>query len=268
VTAKRPGIHVRARKGFWATTPDEVQRAQWMAHANDPRPVVPLEPPRHASQLIRPWFGFARSGNGKIRVTFVWEPAGQVPGDRRVKTAARLEAKVVGSDGATAFQGTVKERSSAVFDVPPGRVTLTSAVEDSAGQRIDSDIRDVVVRDLRGAVALGTPEVFRARTARDLRELGTDAVAVPVAVREFSRAEHLVIRIPAYAAQAPVVSATLVSPAKQSMRQLAVEQANESSPLARIDLPLAGLASGEYSVMIAAGDAAQVEEVVTIRVTN
>jgi hypothetical protein len=31
---------------------------------------------------------------------------------------------------------------------------------------------------------------------------------------------------------------------------------------------LAGLASGEYSVMIAAGDAAQVEEVVTIRVTN
>jgi len=175
----------------------------------------------------------------------------------------------VGSDGATAFQGTVKERSSAVFDVPPGRVTLTSAVEDSAGQRIDSDIRDVVVRDLRGAVALGTPEVFRARTARDLRELGTDAVAAPVAVREFSRAEHLVIRVPAYAAaQAPVVSATLVSPAKQSMRQLAVEQANESSPLARIDLPLAGLASGEYSVMIAAGDAAQVEEVVTIRVTN
>jgi hypothetical protein len=163
----------------------------------------------------------------------------------------------------------VKERSSAVFDVPPGRVTLTSAVEDSAGQRIDSDIRDVVVRDLRGAVALGTPEVFRARTARDLRELGTDAVAVPVAVREFSRAEHLVIRVPAYAgAEAPVVSATLVSPAKQAMRQLTVEQATASSPLAQVDLPLAGLASGEYSVNIAAGDAAQAEEVVTIRVTN
>lgn len=269
VTAKRPGIQVRARKGFWSTTPDEVQRAQWMAHANDPRPVVPLEPPRHASQLIRPWFGFARSNNGKIRVTFVWEPSGQVPGDRRVKTAARLEAKVVGTDGATAFQGTVKERSSVVFDVPPGRVTLTSSVEDSAGQRIDSDIRDVIVRDLRGAVALGTPEVFRTRTARDLRELGTEAVAVPVAAREFSRSEHVVIRVPAYAAaQPPVVSATLVSPAKQAMRQLAVEQASESNPLARVDLPLAGLASGEYSVTIAAGDAAQAEEVVTIRVTN
>jgi hypothetical protein len=269
VTAKRPGIHVRARKGFWATTPDEMQRAEWMAHANDPRPVVPVEPPRHASRFIRPWFGFARSANGKIRVTFVWESPGQVPGDRGVKTAARLEAKVVGSDGATAFQGTVKERSSAVFDVPPGRVTLTSAVEDSAGQRIDSDVRDVIVRDLRGAVALGTPEVFRTRTARDLRELGADAVAAPVAAREFSRAEHLVIRVPAYAgAQTPFVSATLVSPAKQAMRQLAVEQASASSSLAQVDLPLAGLASGEYSVSIAAGDFAEAEEVVTIRVTN
>jgi hypothetical protein len=240
-----------------------------MAHANDPRPVVPLEPPRHASQLIRPWFGFARSSNGKIRVTFVWESSGQVPGDRGVKTAARLEAKVVGTDGATAFQGTVKERSTAVFYVPPGRVTLTSSVEDSAGQHIDSDIRDVIVRDLRGAVALGTPEVFRTRTARDLRDLGADAVAVPAAAREFSRTEHLVIRVPAYAiAEAPVVSATLVSPAKQAMRQLTVEQPSASSPLAQLDLPLAGLPSGEYSVNIAAGDAAQAEEVVTIRVTN
>jgi VWFA-related protein len=269
VTVKRPGIHVRARKGFWATTPDDVLRAQMMAHANDPRPVVPLEPPRHASQLIRPWFGFARSNNGKIRVTFVWEPSGQVPGDRGVKTAARLEAKVVGADGATAFQGTVRERSSAVFDVPPGRVTLTSSVEDSAGQRIDSDIRDVIVRDLRGAVALGTPEVFRTRTARELRELRADAVAVPVATREFSRTEHLLIRIPAYAAaQPPVVTATLISPAKQEMRHLGVEQPNASNPFAQVDLPLAGLASGEYSINISAGAAGEAEEVLAIRVTN
>jgi hypothetical protein len=52
------------------------------------------------------------------------------------------------------------------------------------------------------------------------------------------------------------------------MRQLTVEQPSASSPLAQLDLPLAGLPSGEYSVNIAAGDAAQAEEVVTIRVTN
>jgi VWFA-related protein len=270
ITVRRPGIQVRARKGFWATTPDEVQRAQMMAHANDPRPIVPPEPPRHASQLIRPWFGFARGSNGKVRVTFVWEASGPVPGDRGVKVPARMEMKAVGADGVTAFEGTVGERSSAVFDVPPGRVTLTSAVEDSAAQKIDSDVRDVIVRDIRGAIALGTPEVFRTRTARDLRELRADSAPVPVAAREFSRTEHLVIRVPAYSAstKAPVVSATLVSPAKQTMRQLAVEQASGSSPFVAIDLPLAGLASGQYSINISAGPAGEAKEVLSIRVTN
>jgi VWFA-related protein len=270
ITVRRPGVQVRARKGFWATTPDEVMRAQMMAHANDPRPVLPPEPARHASPLIRPWFGFARSTNGKIRVTFVWESSGPVPGDRRVKLPARLEMKVVGPDGVTAYEGTVKERASAVFFVPPGRVTLTSSVEDSASERIDSDIRDVIVRDLHGAVALGTPEVFRTRTARDLRELRGDIAPVPVASREFSRTEHLVIRVPAYAGatQPPVVSATLVSPARQEMRKLTVEQPTASNPQARIDLPLAGLASGQYSVNIAAGAEGEAKEVLSIRVTN
>src|SRR5262249_15594322 len=154
------------------------------------------------------------------------------------------------------------ERSSAVFDVPPGRVTLTSAVEDSAAQKIDSDVRDVVVRDIRGAVALGTPEVFRTRTGRDLRDLRADTAPVPVASREFSRTAHLGIRVPAYAVgSTPVVSATLVSSAKQTMRQLVVEQASSSKPYAQVDLPLAGLASGQYSINLAAGPAGEAKDV-------
>jgi hypothetical protein len=269
VTVRRPGVQVRARKGFWATTPDEVQRAQMMAHTNDARPVVAPEPPRHASPLIRPWVGIARGNNGKIRVTFVWESSGTVPGDRGVKVPARLEMKAVGSDGVTVFQGPVRERSSVMFDVPPGRVTLSSAVEDSAERKLDSDVRDVIVRDLRGNVVLGTPQVFRTRTARDLRELREDSAPVPVASREFSRTEHLVIRVPAYAgAQTPLVSAALVSPARQEMRKLTVEQPTASNPQARIDVPLAGLSSGEYSVNIGAAASGEAKEIVTIRVTN
>jgi VWFA-related protein len=270
VTARRPGVQVRSRKGFWATTPDEVQRAQMMAHANDPRPVIPLEPPRHASPLIRPWMGFARGNNGKIHVTFVWESSGTIPGDRGVKVPVRLEMKAVGSDGVTVFQGPVRERSTAVFDVPPGRVTLTSAVEDSAERKLDSDVRDVIVRDIPGAVAFGTPQVFRTRTALDRRELRADSAPVPVVSREFSRTEHLVIRVPTYAAGAekPAVSASLVSPAKQSMRQLAVEQASASSPFAEVDVPLAGLAPGEYSVSIVAGKGGEAKEAISIRITN
>jgi VWFA-related protein len=268
INANRPGIHIRARKGYWAPTPDEVQRATWMAHANDPRPVIPPEPPRHASPLIRPWFGIARADSGKIQLTFVWEPTGPVPGDRRVRVPARLEVKAVASDGKTAFEGTLGERSSAVFDVPPGRVTLTSTVEDSASQRIDSDIRDVIVRDLRGAVVFGTPQVFRARNAKDVRELEADTSAVPVASREFSRTEQLLIRVPAYpASPAPAVTAALVSPLKQTMRQLTV-RASAGKP-AEIDVPLAGLASGSYTVEIAAkSPAGAAKETLAIRVTN
>ena len=56
-----------------------------------------------------------------------------------------------------------------------------------------------MVRDLTAPVVLGTPEVLRARTARDFRALASDPDAVPVAAREFSRTERLMIRVPAYA---------------------------------------------------------------------
>ena len=282
VTVKKTGVKVRARNGYWAPTPDEVGRANLLAHAGDPLPPFKLEAPRHASPLIRPWFGITRGDNGKMRVTFVWEPSGAVPGDRRAKVPARLEMQAVGADGATAFQGQVRpsgptlveatdaDRSRAVFDVPPGRVTFTMSIEDSAAQKIDSDIRDVVIRDLQGAVVIGTPEVFRARTARDLRELRADAAAVPVAAREFSRTEHLLIRVPAYApAPAPTLSATLISPAGQAMRQLDVEPAAPPAGLAQIDLPLAALTPGQYSLEISAtASAGNAKETIAFRVTN
>src|ERR1043166_3083719 len=252
VSTKRRGVKLRARTGFLAPTPEEVERARLVTAGVPTLPPIKLEPPRHPSTLIRPWFGIARGDNGKIRMTFVWEPSAAVPGDRRVKVPARLDVKAVGSDGTTAFQGSVSERAAATFDVPPGRVTVTSAVQDSASQTIDSDFRDVLVRDLRGAIVLGTPEVFRARTARDVREINEEKTAVPVASREFSRAEVLLIRVPAYSAAQPEVSAALMSPAGQQMRQLSVSQPTPASSMAQISLPLAGLPPGQYAVDISA----------------
>jgi VWFA-related protein len=269
VIVHRPGVTVRARNGYWAPTPDEIQRANMIAHATDPPPPLKLQPARHVSTMIRPWFGIARGDNGRTRVTFVWEPAGAVPGDRKVKTPVRIVFKAVAPDGATVFEGTVRERASAVFDVPPGRATFMMSIEDAAGNAIDSDIRDVIVRDLKGAVVLGTPEVFRARTARDVRELHDEPTPVPVSAREFSRTERLVIRVPAYASASPTVTATLMSPAKQAIRQLAVDRSAMAAPIAQIELPLAALPPGQYSVEISAKLAANgVQESVKFRVTD
>ena len=93
VSVKTKGVHLRARKGFWAPTPDEIQRASLLARANEPRPPIVLAPARRTSPMIRPWFGMAKGANGNTRVTFVWEPAGAVPGDRRVRTPVARRAQ-------------------------------------------------------------------------------------------------------------------------------------------------------------------------------
>jgi VWFA-related protein len=282
VKVKPRGIRLRARNGYWAPTADEIQRANLLAHANDPRPPVPLQPARHISPLIRPWFGLARGANGRTRVTFVWEPAAAVPGDRRLRAPSRVALKALRADGTTVFDGPVRPAGAtvdtgsdsdarAVFEVPPGRVRLQMSIEDSAAQPIDMDVREILVDDLRAPVAIGTPEVLRARTARDVRAIDANPDAVPVSSREFSRSERLVIRVPAYApgTDAPTVSARLMTGNGQSMRKLTLVAEAIADGRAQIDLPLAGLASGEYVVEItAASPAGEAKGSLKFRVTN
>jgi hypothetical protein len=110
--------------------------------------------------------------------------------------------------------------------------------------------------------------VLRSRTARDHRALETNLDAVPVASREFSRIERLLIRAPVYAAGGqPQMSARLLSGLGGAMRDLAVAPTS-SADLYQIDLPLAGLAAGEYAVeIVAAGDGATAGETVAFKVT-
>ena len=283
VSVKVKGVRLRARKGFWAPSPDEIQRANLLAHANDPKPSVPLRPAARTSPIIRPWFGLARGANGNTRVTFVWEPAGAVPGDRRVRTPSRVEFKALGANGTTVFEGPVRPTgaasgepadiaagSQAVFEVPPGRIRLEMSIQDSAAASIDTDVRDLLVGDLRAPVAIGTPEVLRARTARDVRVLETSPDAVPVASRQFSRAEQLVIRVPVYSPDGtPEVTAKLLNATGLSMRPLTVESPTAADGRIHIHLPLAGLAPGDYSVeLVAASPAGQAKDVLRFRVTN
>jgi VWFA-related protein len=280
--AKRPGAQVRTRPGYWALSPDDLLRAEVLAAANRPKPIVPLEPAPHVSRLIRPWFGLTRGDAGKTRVTFVWEPVSRVPGDRSRLTPSRLTFTALGSDGHPVFEGAVLPAgpavleaggpvpTRAVFEVPPGRIRIRMSIEDAGLQVIDSDVREIVVRDLHALVVLGTPEVLRARNAREFRALNDNPDAVPVASREFSRMERLMIRVPAYAPDGiPTVSARLMSRAGQAMRTLAVSPPATPGGENEIDLPLAGLASGEYQIeLTATSPAGRATDLVTFRVTS
>jgi hypothetical protein len=76
VKARRPGIQLRVRKGYWATLGDSAWRSRLSTSADVARP---RELPRRTSPLIRPWFGLSRGEGGNTRVSFVWEPAARIP---------------------------------------------------------------------------------------------------------------------------------------------------------------------------------------------
>ncbi len=124
---------------------------------------------------------------------------------------------------------------------------------DAAGRVIDRDVRDLVVGGFPSPLALGTPEVFRARTAREVRDLLDNVDASPIVSRQFSRAEHLVVRVPIVNAGGPVdVSARLTSGFGAAMRELTVARPDGAHAYAQVDIPLAGLASGSYAIQFTA----------------
>jgi hypothetical protein len=75
-----------------------------------------------------------------------------------------------------------------------------------------------------------------------------------VAARRFSRAEHLLVRMPVEDAgnRTAVVTATLQSRFGATLRQLDVIRRDRST--ADVQLPLAGLASGGYALAFEARD--------------
>jgi hypothetical protein len=205
-----------------------------------------------------------------------------VPGTKQ-PAAAHVVLKVLAADNSVLFEGSVlptgplgpdaldESRTHAEFDAPPGNLRLRMSIEDESEQKIDSDVRELNVRDLSAPVVLGTPAVFRGRTARDFRTLASTPDAVPVSAREFSRTERLVIRVPAYAPpDVPLtVTAKLQNRKGQTMRTLAVEPVAERSFLHEIDLPLAGFAAGDYRIeMVAKTPAAMTTDVLDLRITN
>lgn len=142
-------------------------------------------------------------------------------------------------------------------------------IEDAASTVVDRDVRDLVVREFSGPVSIGSAGIFRARNAREAQTMAADPNAAPVAARQFSRSERLIVRVSvASDGEAPAVTARLLSAIGGVMRPLAVVAAPSRPSEYQTDVSLAGLAVGTYSVEVSAATSrGEAREVVAFRVT-
>ncbi len=279
VRVKRPGVDVRARKGYLAPTRQEAAAALAPPKPEPPAAVTNTlgslaEPREH---LIRTWLGMARGDNGRTRLTFVWEPVAEAARSAQWERVARvvLSASAGGQSyfaGAVGDAAAAREPSAAttaaaprafraVFDVPPGKLQVKVSVEGTGmGGQVDvleSESREIAVPDLaRPQVLMSTPAVYRARTAREFRALSSDPDATPTANRIFTRNDRLLVRFQVYASgTAHTIAVRLLNRLGDEMAVLQAT-ANESRPGEQaIDLPLANLARGDYVLEISAASA-------------
>ena len=257
VKVKRPGIAVRARRGYWAPNATEIERARTDAAAGDAIPAdvtsaMAVLSAARAERMVDVWVGAERGADGEPAVTVAWTP--RTPAGRGADSTRTVSVAVKGAGGDRSFDARL-DAGALSFPSPPGAVQLQTTVRDANGNILDEDRRPFSVPDLSAAdLAIGAPVVLRARTVSDAKAIAGARQAVPFAGREFIRTDHLYVRFSVYGAAASEadVSARLTSKAGATLLELPVAKMAGAETAYQIDLPLASIARGDYLIAVAA----------------
>jgi VWFA-related protein len=264
VRVKRPDVDVRARKGYWASTAEDVSRAATPAPAT-PQPVLDalsaIAAPNQDGRIVRTWVGTARAADGRGVVTVVSEVV-SAAGTARMEggavyltvTASRPRAETVfESPSVELLPGTPPQRVS--FEADAGTLDVKIVLADRDGKTIDRETRAIDVPDYSGvSAALGTPRFHRPRTVREFQTLATDADAMPVAARDFARTDRVMVRFDAVGprGEPAAPTAAILSRAGRKMFEVQVARSTADGVSHQIDLTLGPLPAGEYLLEITA----------------
>jgi VWFA-related protein len=258
VRVKRPGVQVRARKGYWAYSAEDVKRALAGPKAGPPAAVskaLAAIAPMTNRRYVRTWIGNDKGEAGKTKLTLAWEPLPPTPGVKRDEPR-RVTVLATSPGGEIVYRGRVPGEPAAAgsggsvsFDAPPGKLDVRMTIEGEGTGTLDTEERTIDVPDLSAPeVIITTPKVWVSRSGRDLAAINSAAPPNPAITREFRRTERLIIRFNALApGTVPAkVTAQLLNQQGTKMADIPVKNDNE------IDLSLANLAAGQYLLEITA----------------
>jgi VWFA-related protein len=262
VHVKRKGIELRARKGYWAYSPEDVARAARPASPSLPREMADALASTAApdtGHAIRTWIGFDRAdGGGQSTVTIVWE---QVPDAARPARIERVNITASTKGGELLFRGRSPADPAAVsasgrvaFMTGPGAIHLRVSAEGAAGQFLDSEERDLQVPDFTTVGPVVTiPAIYRARTARELLQIRESSTALPTASRQFLRTDQLLLRFRTYGpgGTTPEILVRLRNSQGETISNLPAPHQRADG---RLEVPLlpSGLVPGVYLIEIEA----------------
>jgi VWFA-related protein len=265
VRVKRPGVQVRARRGYWAYTMDDVRRATGVDKPAGPPAAVTKAlaaiTPMTNRRYIRTWVGLGPGADGKTKVTFLWEPLPPAAGTRRDEPrrvtllATTASGEIVYRGRAPAELAPVGSGASVSFDAKPGKLEVRLTIEGDGTGTLDSEDRDIAVPDLSAPeVMIGTPRVWFARNAREFTTLAAGESSPPTASRDFRRTDRLLVRFDTFAPGgiAPAVTARLLNQQGTKMIDVAVTAPSAAGQPYVFDLPLASFAAGQYLLEITA----------------
>jgi hypothetical protein len=302
-SARSRGLQIRARRGYWAATTDDVVKASKASGPAVPDTIKPvlqalstIAVSVQAGKYVRTWLGTERGQNGKTKVTLVWEALPRQSSNRGDPLAGRVTLLAATEKGDLVYRGRSPETNNVqsptpnsqgvatqaavsstpvghelTFDAPPGKLELRMTVEGATGGVLDQEIRNITIPDLTAPQpALSTPRVYPARTPREFQAIAGNADAVPPASREFSRTTRLLIRFDSYGPgnEVPTPTATLLNNNGQKFTDVPVTAATAGGTH-QIDLSLAAIPPGEYVIEITVkGTSGEAKELVAFRVVS